>query len=192
MGEEQNFVYYTYQGKVASRLGQRLIYPWGIYQCQDGLIFLVNVEQDQWQRLVELMGNPEWASWEIFKDPFVRAENWDVLKPYLDEWIKEWKVEDLWRAGQERRICVSPVFSMAQLAKQEQLRARNFFVEVTHPQAGTLTHLGPPYQLREPWWKIRRPAPLLGEHNQQILASPSITQSPRLRTPDSKLPTPSP
>ncbi|MBI3796299.1 MAG: CoA transferase [Deltaproteobacteria bacterium] len=168
---EQNFVYYTYMGQVASRLGRRLLYPWGIYECQDGLIFLVNVEQDQWQRLIELMGDPEWASWEIFKDPFVRAENSDVLKPYIEEWIKQWKVEDLWRAGQERRICFSPVFSMAQLAKQEQLRARNFFVEVTHPQAGTLTHLGPPYQLREPWWKIRRPAPLLGEHNEEVKAS---------------------
>ena len=168
---EQNFVYYTYMGQVASRLGRRLLYPWGIYQCQDGLIFLVNVEQDQWQRLVELMGNPEWASWEIFKDPFVRAENWDVLKPYIEEWIRGWKVEELWRVGQEQRICFSPVFSMAQLAKQEQLRARNFFVEVTHPQAGTLTHLGPPYQLREPWWQIRRPAPLLGEHNEAVKAS---------------------
>jgi len=168
---EQNFVYYTYAGQVASRLGRRLIYPWGIYQCQDGLIFLVNVEQDQWLRLMELMGNPEWASWEIFKDPFMRAENWDVLKPYLEEWIQGWKVEDLWRAGQERRICFSPVFSMAQLAQQEQLRARNFFVEVTHPQAGTLTHLEPPYQLREPWWQIRRPAPLLGEHNQEVLGT---------------------
>ena len=196
---EQNFVYYTYQGKVASRLGQRLIYPWGIYQCQDGLIFVVNVEQDQWQRLVELMGNPEWASWEIFKDPFVRAENWDVLKPYLEEWIQGWKVEDLWRAGQERRICFSPVFSMAQLAQQEQLRARNFFVEVTHPQAGTLTHLGPPYQLREPWWKIRRPAPLLGEHNEEVKASlgqvkanlSQVKANPEgLRTPDSGLPKP--
>jgi crotonobetainyl-CoA:carnitine CoA-transferase CaiB-like acyl-CoA transferase len=194
---EQNFVYYTYQSKVASRLGQRLIYPWGIYQCQDGLIFVVNVEQDQWQRLVELMGNPEWASWEIFKDPFVRAENSDVLKPYVEEWIKEWKVEDLWRAGQERRICFSPVFSMIQLAQQEQLRARNFFVEVTHPQAGTLTHLGPPYKLREPWWKIRRPAPLLGEHNEEVKASlrqvkanpeGPQTPDPGLRTSQARLP----
>ena len=62
-------------GKVASRLGQRLIYPWGIFQCQDGLIFLINVEQDQWLRLIDMMGNPEWASWEIFKDQFARAEN---------------------------------------------------------------------------------------------------------------------
>jgi crotonobetainyl-CoA:carnitine CoA-transferase CaiB-like acyl-CoA transferase len=183
---EQNFVYYTYMGQVASRLGRRLLYPWGIYQCQDGLIFLVNVEQDQWQRLVELMGNPEWASWEIFKDPFVRAENWDVLKPYIEEWIQGWKVEELWRAGQEQRICFSPVFSMAQLANQEQLRARNFFVAVTHPQAGTLTHLGPPYQLGEPWWQIRRPAPLLGEHNEEVKASlgQAKADAERPRTPD--------
>ncbi len=187
---EQNFVYYTYQGKVASRLGQRLIYPWGIYECQDGLIFLVNVEQDQWQRLVELMGNPEWASWEIFKDPFVRAENYDVLKPYMEEGIKEWKVEDLWRAGQERRICFSPVFSMAQLAQQEQLRIRNFFVEVTHPQAGTLIHLGPPYQLREPWWKIRRPAPLLGEYNIEVLTQQLASEASQSLTPSTQPPTP--
>jgi crotonobetainyl-CoA:carnitine CoA-transferase CaiB-like acyl-CoA transferase len=168
---EQNFVYYTYMGRVASRLGRRLLYPWGIYEAEDGLIFLVNAEPSQWDRLVELMGNPEWASWEIFQDPFMRAENWDVLKPYLDEWIKGWKVDALWRAGQERRICFAPVFTMAQLPEQEQLRSRKFFVEVTHPQAGAFTYLGAPYQLHEPWWKIRCPAPLLGEHNDEVKAS---------------------
>ncbi|MGH7961294.1 MAG: CaiB/BaiF CoA transferase family protein [Candidatus Binatia bacterium] len=187
---EQNFVYYTYLGRVASRLGKRLLYPWGMYACQDGLIFVVTVEQDQWLRLVELMGNPEWASWEIFKDPYARSENSDVLKVYLDEWIKEWKVEDLFRAGQERRICFSPVYSMAQLARQEQLRTRNFFVEVTHPKAGTLAHLGPPYQLKEPWWKIRRPAPLLGEHNAEVFSAKF--QVPSSPTPDSGLRTSKP
>lgn len=168
---EQNFVYYTYMGRMASRLGRRLLYPWGIYEAADGLIFLVNAEPSQWDRLVELMGDPEWASWEIFQDPFMRAENWDVLKPYLDEWIKGWKVDALWRAGQDRRICFAPVFSMAQLPEQEQLRSRKFFIDVTHPQAGTLTYLGVPYQLHEPWWKIRRSAPLLGEHNAEVLSS---------------------
>ncbi len=182
---EQNFVYYSYMGQVASRLGRRLIYPWGMYQCQDGLIFVVTVEQDQWERLVDLMGNPEWASWEIFKDPFVRAENWDVLKTYLDEWMQGWKVQDLFEAGQERRICFAPVLTMETMAQQEHLKARNFFVDVTHPKAGTLTHLGPPYQLKEPWWDIRRPAPLLGEHNDEVLlesASPTPSQPPTPNT----------
>ena len=86
---------------------------------------------------------------------------------------------------------------MAQLAVQEQLRSRSFFVDVTHPRAGTLTHLGPPYQLHEPWWQIRRPAPLLGEHNEevktslgQVKADPEglRTLDPGLRTPIPRLP----
>jgi crotonobetainyl-CoA:carnitine CoA-transferase CaiB-like acyl-CoA transferase len=73
---------------------------------------------------------------------------------------------------------------MAQLATQEQLHARNFFVDVTHPRAGKLTHLGQPYQLREPWWKIRRPAPLLGEHNTEVLTGNPAAKSPEPRTPN--------
>jgi benzylsuccinate CoA-transferase BbsF subunit len=69
---------------------------------------------------------------------------------------------------------------------------------VTHPRAGTLTHLGPPYQLREPWWQIRRPAPLLGEHNEEVKASlkqvktslgqvkASLSEQERLHTPNSE------
>lgn len=168
---EMNFVHYTYGGRVASRLGRRMLYPWGIYDCADGQIFLVIVEPDQYKRLIELMGNPEWATWEIFKDPYVCAENWDAMKPYLDEWMAGWKVDDLWRAGQERRICFAPVFSMSALEKQEQLRSRGFFVEVEHPKTGKLRQPGPPYQLADPWWQIRRPAPRLGEHQQEVFAS---------------------
>lgn len=159
---------YSYQELVATRLGKRVLYPWDIFPCQDGLMFLVIGEEDQWQRLVALMGAPEWAGWEIFDGLANRSQNQDVLKMYLADWIKDWKVEELFRAGQERRICFAPVFSMAQLATQDQLHARHFFVDVSHPKAGTLTHLGAPYLLDTPWWEIRRPAPLLGEHNSQL------------------------
>ena len=124
---------YTYQEQVATRLGQRALYPWGIFPCQDGLMFLVVGEEDQWQRLVDLMGNPEWAEWEIFQGLANRGKNQDVLRTYLADWVKGWKVEELFRVGQERRICFAPVFSMAQLADQEQLQARGFFVDVSHP-----------------------------------------------------------
>ena len=166
---EQNFVYYSYSDRIASRLGKRLLYPWGIFECQDGLLFILAVEEDQWERIVELMDKPEWAGWEIFEGATERSKNQDVMKMYLDEWVKDWKVEELWHQAQSRRICFAPVFGMEQLSKQEQLRSRNFFVEVNHPKAGTVTQLGPPYQLREPWWQIRRPAPLLGQHTDEVL-----------------------
>ncbi len=168
---EQGFVYYSYLGRIASRLGQRYMYPWGMYECQDGLIFIVVPEEDQWERLVEFMGNPEWTKWEIFADRTGRIKNQDALKIYVEEWTRQWKVEELFHAGQARRLCFAPVLTMAGLARQEQLRARNFFVEVSHPRAGKLVHCGPPYQLQAPWWQIRRPAPLLGEHNEEVLNS---------------------
>jgi crotonobetainyl-CoA:carnitine CoA-transferase CaiB-like acyl-CoA transferase len=181
---------YTYQGHVATRLGKRLLYPWGIFPCQDGLMFLVIGEEDQWERLVALMGTPEWTTWEIFQGLANRSKNQDALRVYLTEWMQQWRVEDLFRVGQEQRICFAPVFTMAQLAKQEHLHARRFFVEVAHPRAGTLTHLGAPYQLHEPWWSVRRPAPLLGQHNEEVFqalsskapASTLSTQDSALRT----------
>lgn len=187
---EQNFIYYTYLDRVASRLGRRQLYPWGMFQCRDGLIFILNVEEDQWQRLVELMGNPEWASWEIFRDQINRSRNYDALKIYLEEWTQEWNVEDLWRAGQARRICFAPVLTMTQMAKQEQLHARHFFVDVDHPHARKLAQMGPPYRLEEPWWKIRRPAPLLGQHNDEVFRTlpAAVPQASSLKPQASGLP----
>ncbi len=49
---EMNFMHYTYAGNEASRLGRRSIFPWCMLDCQDGKLFVVNVEEDQWQRLL--------------------------------------------------------------------------------------------------------------------------------------------
>lgn len=192
---EQAIVYYSYLGRIASRLGHHYMYPWGMFECQDGLIFLVCPEEDQWERLVELMGNPAWSKWEIFSGRTNRVKNQDVLRGYIEEWTRQWKVEDLFHAGQARRLCFAPVLTMAGLARQEHLHARRFFVEVTHPHAGTLTQLGAPYRLHEPRWHIRRPAPLLGEHNEEVFAAcssltppPSFTPVTPLLVPSSRLP----
>jgi len=94
---EQNFVYYTYAGQQASRLGQRIIGPWFIADCADGKIFVFTVEEDQWKRLVEFMGNPEWAQEDLFKDRFARGQNNDALKALMTEWFSQWKVLDLYK-----------------------------------------------------------------------------------------------
>ena len=198
---EHHFISYSVLGRVNSRLGRRLQDPWGIFACQDGDIFVAVAEEDQWQRLKALMGNPDWGESELFSDFMQRTKNQHLLKPHLQAWMKQWRVMDLFHAGQEQRICFAPVLNMPQIATQEQLHARNFFVDITHPRAGTLRHLGPPYRLREPWWQIHRPAPMIGEHNEEIkneakgwklgtTASPpgSRASSPEPQVPSSKLP----
>jgi crotonobetainyl-CoA:carnitine CoA-transferase CaiB-like acyl-CoA transferase len=174
---EMNFMHYTYGDKETSRLGRRSIFPWCMLDCQDGKIFVINVEEDQWQRLVDLMGNPEWASLEIFKDRVTRGQNYDALFPLLQEWAANWKVMDLYRAGQERRICFAPVNTMADLFASAHLQAREFFRQVSHQVAGTLSYPGAPFKVPEAGWAIHRPAPLLGQHNAEVYGRVGISQT---------------
>jgi crotonobetainyl-CoA:carnitine CoA-transferase CaiB-like acyl-CoA transferase len=165
---EMNLMHYTYAGRETSRLGSRALGPWFIADCADGQIFVLAVEEDQWKRLVEFMGNPEWARDELFKDRLSRAQNMDALKALMTEWLAGWKVQDLYRAAQEHRIPFAPINTMRSLYESEHLRQRNFMVEVDQAGLGKLRLPGMPSQYGSSHWAIRRAAPSLGEHNEQI------------------------
>lgn len=165
---EMNFMHYTYAGRETSRLGNRALGPWFIADCADGQIFVLAVEEDQWKRLVEFMGNPEWAGEELFRDRISRAQNMDALKALMTEWLAGWKVQDLYRAAQEHRIPFAPINTMRSLYESEHLQQRNFFVELAQPGLGSLRMPGMPSRYGNSCWAIRRPAPHLGEHNEEI------------------------
>ena len=165
---EMNLMHYTYAGRETSRLGSRVLGPWFIADCADGKIFVLAVEEDQWKRLVELMGNPEWASDDLFKDRLSRAQNIDALKALMTEWLSGWKVQDLYRAAQEHRIPFAPINTMQHLYESEHLRQRGFFVKLEQPGIGTLNLPGMPSRYTKTPWALRRPAPRLSEHSEEI------------------------
>jgi crotonobetainyl-CoA:carnitine CoA-transferase CaiB-like acyl-CoA transferase len=165
---EFTYEFWPYMHMPAVRWGQPPVEPVDIFECQDGWIFVFCLEEAQWRSFVELMGNPEWAGWEVFADRLVRASNYDVLRPFLAEWIKDWKVDDLYRAAQERRIPFAPVSTMGYLLESEHLKARGFFMEVAHPEAGSFKYPSAPYKLGETPWEIRSPAPAIGQHNEAV------------------------
>jgi len=165
---ELAFEYWPYMGLVASRLGQKPIQPLDFLECRDGWIFLCCVEESQWQTFVDVMGNPEWATMELFANRIARAQNWDALKLLLQEWAHTQSVDEIYHAGQARRVPLAPVSTMADLLAGEHLKARGFFAVIDHPRAGSLQYPGAPYQFSATPWSIRRPAPLLGQHNPEV------------------------
>jgi crotonobetainyl-CoA:carnitine CoA-transferase CaiB-like acyl-CoA transferase len=167
---EMNFMHWTYSGRETSRCGNRLLGPWFILDCADGQCFLVCVEEHQWQALVEFMGNPEWAKEEIFKDRLARGANMDALYALMSEWASTWKVQDLFREGQKRRIPFAAVNRMGDVYEDEHLKSRGFFVDMTHPVAGSYRIPSVPFCSKAGSYALRRPAPRLGEHNGELLA----------------------
>lgn len=162
---EAAFISWSYRGENPSRLGARILNPWGIFPASDGHIFLVCVEADQWERLKDFMGRPEWADMDIFATLEGRFENEDLLRMWLGEWIAAQPVMDLFHRGQAERLAFAPVNTVAQMAADPHLAARDFLVTYDQPGLGSVTVPGAPSRLANRWWSIRRPAPALGEHN---------------------------
>ncbi|MGH8011634.1 MAG: CaiB/BaiF CoA transferase family protein [Candidatus Binataceae bacterium] len=165
---ELTFEYWPYMKVIATRLGRKPIQPVESMQCKDGWIYVCCIEEHQWRSFVEIMGNPEWASEEIFSDRVKRGENWEALKIFLEEYVSQQTVLDLYQKVQQRRVPFAPVSTMGDLLNSAHLKARGFFVEIAQPLAGTHKYPGAPLKYSATPWEIRRPAPTLGQHNEEV------------------------
>ncbi len=76
----------------------------------------------------------------------------------------EW-IEILLNAG----IPAGPILNYEQALASEQVRAREAIMEIDHPVEGRVKSIGFPVKLSETLQRVRRPPPLLGEHNNEIL-----------------------
>jgi CoA:oxalate CoA-transferase len=174
----------AYANQVVGRFtGNKAIRPLDIMECKDGWIYLCCVEEHQWQGFMDIMGNPEWAAEPLFATRLQRAENWDALQLFLEPWVKEQSVEELYHKAQARRIPFAPVSTMGDLFASEHLKVRGFFAEIAHPEAGTFPYPTAPYRFSTTPWTLRRPAPCLGQHNAEVYGAlgMSVQEIGRLR-----------
>ena len=158
----------SYHDAVATRVSPRSLIPWRIFEAKDGPIFLVCVEQDQWERLVEFMGKPEWTQLPMFMDQPGRQENQDLVHSFLEEYIAGWEVMDLYHQAQQHRICFAPVMTFRQIAESEHLRSRGFFTTVDSPATGPLEFFSPAALMGGSRAPIRNPAPRPGENSGDV------------------------
>jgi crotonobetainyl-CoA:carnitine CoA-transferase CaiB-like acyl-CoA transferase len=77
-------------------------------------------------------------------------------------------VQDLYIEAQNRRIPFAPVNTMKQLYDTPHFRERDFFVQLDQPGMGTLKLPGMPSRYGNTQWALRRPAPRLGEHSDEV------------------------
>ena len=136
--------------------------------CKDGDILVGFVEESQWRRFFEMMGNPEWTKGDWWMDQQARVDNAEFITSKVREWLKEHTREEVLKEGQERHIPLAALNSAEDVVEDRQFVAREFFVEIDHIQAGKVKYPSAGYKLSKTPWSVRRPAPLLGEHNEEI------------------------
>ena len=168
---------YSYKEQVISRIFPRSLIPWKIFQAKDRPIFIACIEQDQWERLVDFMGNPDWASLEIFSEQPSRAENQDMVHTFVQEFVKDWVADELYHEAQKCRICVAPVLDFQLMQRNDHLKARGLFQNVEHPDFGAIELMRGAALKDAGRSSITRLAPGLGEHNSELASLPVLARS---------------
>lgn len=166
--EEHTISRFSLDGHIVAREGSQhgTAAPARIYRSQDGYVHLF--AGPHWKSFREWMGSPEVLADPLWEDPDFRRANIDLVNPLIEEFTLSRGREELVREAQARHLPCTPVNTPADFIQSAQTQARGYLLEVEHPLLGRYLYPGAPYRLSETPWALRRPAPLLGEANEEI------------------------
>jgi crotonobetainyl-CoA:carnitine CoA-transferase CaiB-like acyl-CoA transferase len=166
----QNIGLVAQEGRFDKRtgVGMPLGAPATIVPCKDGHVWMLALERGQWDGLCKVMGDPEWARLEMFDNMYVRAQNADIMYSFIEEWTAQHTKAEIMERCQAAGCPVTAVFTVAEAAAQPHLAARDYFVDVDHPDLGRIRNLGPPFKMPASPGGPVRPAPRLGQHNNEV------------------------
>ncbi|MDL9938111.1 CoA transferase [Gordonia sp. ABSL1-1] len=176
----EQVIEYSAYGRLLSRDGNRgpAAAPQNLYQAagidefgrDDNWVAIAVATDDQWRQLVEAIGSPEWATEPDLSTAEGRRRAHDRIDAELANWTRELDsdkiVEILWAAG----VPVAKVMQPHRQTEIPQLQARGFFTQVDHPVNGVASHSTLPVVFSSQPDLTFGPAPLLGQHNTEVLA----------------------
>jgi crotonobetainyl-CoA:carnitine CoA-transferase CaiB-like acyl-CoA transferase len=169
---ERSITAYSLTGRVLERGIEPFIAPWGPFQTQDGWIAIVVPTERDWSRFCEAMGRPDLASvaGETDSGP-ARAKNMreGFLKAIVESWFAGQTTQQVVDNLLAQGLPVGPVQNARDIFECPHAKERGALIEVDDPVAGRVKLVGPPIKMSNQMDCIARPAPRLGEHNEQVL-----------------------
>lgn len=148
-----------------------------VYETADGWMTAGAVSDSEWQGLARALEHPEWLEDERFKTPAGRVA---YAKERLDQTAEVLRTrptaEWLKRLDDEQVPC-APILALSEIATHPQIRANGLVVESNQPGIGTVRQPRPAARFDRTPAALRRPAPRLGEHTEEILEELGIDQA---------------
>ena len=158
-------------GEVPERLGQahRGSAPYQLFPTSDGYVTVGGAQDNFWRGTCKILGCEQLVEDPKFKSKAERVANNKELVSELEVFFRRQSTNKLCKAFDEAGIPAGPVMNHVEVYNDPQTLAREMVVQVEHSKLGQMKTIGIPVKLSDTPGKITRSAPLLGEHNSEVL-----------------------
>ncbi|MGH7431684.1 MAG: CaiB/BaiF CoA transferase family protein [Candidatus Methylomirabilales bacterium] len=162
---------YFASGQIPQPMGSahRLNAPYQVFETEDGALCIGAANQSTWEKLCTVLERQDLAQDPRFATNAERVRHYRELATLLQPIFLKRKMVAWLGMLEAAGVPAGPIYNMAQVYEDPHVRARAMLVELDHPVAGTIKNIGIPVKLSRTPGRIRRPAPLLGQHTDEVL-----------------------
>jgi crotonobetainyl-CoA:carnitine CoA-transferase CaiB-like acyl-CoA transferase len=139
------------------------------YATRDSYICVLAVNDEQWRRILPVLGRPELVADARFATTAGRVQNYDALYGIVAEQLKLRTTAEWHEILDREDIPNGPMYTLQELCDDPYLKETGFFVHYDHPSEGPVVTTAPPVSFSATPGGLHRPPPRLGEHNESIL-----------------------
>ena len=170
---EMSLFKYLGPREVQGRIGSRhpTSYPYDVFRAADGYFVIATFDNSCFNRLCEIMGRPDLPQEPAFATDTERGKNAEALKAIIEAWSGQFTIQEAIEKLAARRIPVSPIQDIGQIADSEHIKVRRMLVEIDHPVAGKVRLPALPVKFSETPAEIVAPPPALGQHTEEVLSA---------------------
>jgi benzylsuccinate CoA-transferase BbsF subunit len=166
------FMEYFMNGRVLGTMGNRstTMAPHNNYPClgEDRWVSIAVDTEEEWRSFCAALGNPPWVKQKRFSDKFNRQRNLEELDRLVSAWtinLSNYEVMDIL---QKADVAAAPCLDLTERFSDPHYAVRGTHLQVEHPATGVDIIAGIPFKLSGTPGEVRRPAPMLGQHNNYV------------------------
>jgi crotonobetainyl-CoA:carnitine CoA-transferase CaiB-like acyl-CoA transferase len=174
-----SFTFMERTGKAAPRAGSKTVGggnpPIGVYPCKGGgpndyvYIYCSRANPEHWNRLLKVMGREDLMGDPMYDTPDARTQHREEVDAIVANWTKQHDKHEAMRLVSAATIPSGAVMDTMELANDKSFVDRGIRQVMHHPQVGDYTMSGWPVRFSGTTPPVK-PAPLLGQHNAEVLA----------------------
>ena len=150
----------------------RVSAPYQAIQTKDSYMMVGCANQRTWEKFcLDVLNKPEWLKDERYKTNSLRHDYVDELEKEIEE-ITTMKDSSFWiNKCEQAGVPAGPINNFAEAVNNEHYLEREMIKELEHPILGKMKVIGSPTKFSETKIKIETPAPILGEHTEEVLSN---------------------